>query len=450
MARRILIVDDDAASRNGLETLLSSWGYEIETAPDGEEALAKALGFQPAVVVTDLVMPRLDGMGLLQALRHEVPAASVIILTAHGTIETAVSAVKDGAYDYLTKPVELDRLRLLIGKALERWEAAQEVALLRRRVQELWGLGRLVGKSPAMQEIYRLIDLAGPTAAPVLIHGESGTGKEMVARTLHESSPRARGPFVAVNCAAIPETLLESEIFGHERGAFTGAFERRAGCFEMASGGTLLLDEIAEMAPATQAKFLRILQEGSVRRLGGKTEIAVDVRVLAATNKEPMRTVKEGRFREDLFYRLNVFGIAIPPLRERPEDIPLLIEAFLEEFNARYERQVKSVDEDARRLLLEHTWPGNARELRNVIERAVVVCDGDLLATRHLPSELAAHAPASAASPVDLPAGISLDEAEKRLILRTLETTRGNKTRAAEVLGISVRTLHNKLHRYRT
>ncbi len=450
MARRILIVDDDAASRSGLETLLSSWGYEIETAPDGEAALARAIAFQPAVVITDLVMPKLDGMGLLQALRQEVPVASVIILTAHGTIETAVSAVKDGAYDYLTKPVELARLRLLIGKALERWEAVQEVALLRRRVQELWGLGRLVGKSPAMQEIYRLIDLAGPTAAPVLIWGESGTGKEMVARTLHERSPRARGPFVAVNCAAIPETLLESEIFGHERGAFTGAFERRAGCFELASGGTLLLDEIAEMAPATQAKFLRILQEGSVRRLGGKAEIAVDVRVLAATNKEPMRTVKEGRFREDLFYRLNVFSITIAPLRERPEDIPLLIDAFLEEFNTRYQREVKSVDEEARRLLLEHAWPGNARELRNVMERAVVVCDGDLLTARHLPRELAAHAPVAAAGPVDHPAGISLDEAEKRLILRTLETTRGNKTRAAEVLGISVRTLHNKLHRYRT
>ena len=449
-ARRILVVDDDAASRGGLETLLSSWGYEIESAAEGEEALKRAMAFQPAVVVTDLVMPRLDGMGLLQALRQEVPTASVIILTAHGTIDTAVSAVKDGAYDYLTKPVELARLRLLIGKALERWQAVQEVTLLRRRVQELWGLGRLVGKSAAMQEVYHLIELAGPTPAPVLIWGESGTGKEMVARTLHERSPRAAGPFVAVNCAAIPETLLESEIFGHERGAFTGAFERRAGCFELASGGTLLLDEIAEMAPATQAKFLRILQEGTVRRLGGKAEIAVDVRVLAATNKEPARAVKDGRFREDLFYRLNVFSIGIAPLRERPEDIPLLVDAFLEEFNTRYERQVKSVDEDARRILLEHAWPGNGRELRNVIERAVVVCDGDLLAARHLPPELAAHTIAASRDPADPPAGTSLDEAEKRLILKTLETTGGNKTRAAEILGISVRTLHNKLHRYRT
>ncbi len=449
-ARRILVVDDDAASRGGLETLLSSWGYEIESAAEGEEALKRAMAFQPAVVVTDLVMPRLDGMGLLQALRQEVPTASVIILTAHGTIDTAVSAVKDGAYDYLTKPVELARLRLLIGKALERWQAVQEVTLLRRRVQELWGLGRLVGKSAAMQEVYRLIELAGPTPAPVLIWGESGTGKEMVARTLHERSPRAAGPFVAVNCAAIPETLLESEIFGHERGAFTGAFERRAGCFELASGGTLLLDEIAEMAPATQAKFLRILQEGTVRRLGGKAEIAVDVRVLAATNKEPARAVKDGRFREDLFYRLNVFSIGIAPLRERPEDIPLLVDAFLEEFNTRYERQVSPSTRTRAGVLLEHAWPGNGRELRNVIERAVVVCDGDLLAARHLPPELAAHTMATSRDPADPPAGTSLDEAEKRLILKTLETTGGNKTRAAEILGISVRTLHNKLHRYRT
>jgi transcriptional regulator with PAS, ATPase and Fis domain len=308
-----------------------------------------------------------------------------------------------------------------------------------------------VGKSTAMQEIYRLIELAGPTTAPVLVCGESGTGKELVARTLHDRSPRARGPFVAVNCAAIPETLLESEILGHERGAFTGAFERRPGCFELANGGTLLLDEIAEMASTTQAKFLRVLQEGTVRRLGGKTEIAVDVRVLAATNKEPLRAVKDGVFREDLFYRLNVFSIAIPPLRERRDDIALLIDAFLEEFNSRYERQVKSVDDEARRMLLEHAWPGNARELRNVIERAVVVCDGDLVTARHLPREFGAGArPPAAPDPGEATVGTSLDEAEKRLILRTLEAASGNKTRAAEILGISVRTLHNKLHRYRS
>jgi len=450
MARRILVVDDDSATRSGLETLLSSWGYQVESAVDGEEAIAKAGSFHPAVVLTDLVMPRLDGMDLLHALRRDTPSTTVIILTAHGTIETAVSAVKDGAYDYLTKPVDLARLRLLIEKALERWEALSEVTLLRRRVQEIWGLGRLVGKSAAMQEIYRLIELAGPTTAPVLIWGESGTGKELVARTLHDRSPRAGGPFIAVNCAAIPETLLESEIFGHERGAFTGAFERRPGCFELADNGTLFLDEIAEMNPATQAKFLRILQEGTVRRLGAKAEIAVDVRVLAATNKDPGRAVQEGLFREDLFYRLNVFGIALPPLRQRPEDIPLLIDAFLEELNERYGRQVKSVDEDARRLLLECPWPGNGRELRNTLERAVVMCDGDLIGVRHLPREFPLVTRAGPARPGLASVGISLDDAEKELILGTLATMGGNKTRAAEILGISVRTLHNKLHRYRT
>ena len=450
MTRRVLVVDDDSATRSGLGTLLANWGYEVESASDGEEALAKADSFHPSVVVTDLVMPRLDGMDLLHALRRDAPSTTVIILTAHGTIETAVNAVKDGAYDYLTKPVDLARLRLLIDKALERWEALNEVTLLRRRVQDIWGLGRLVGKSAAMQEIFRLIDLAGPTAAPVLICGESGTGKELVARTLHERSPRAAGPFLAVNCAAIPETLLESEIFGHERGAFTGAFERRPGCFELASNGTLFLDEIAEMSSATQAKFLRILQEGTVRRLGAKSEIVVDVRVLAATNKDPVRAVREGVFREDLFYRLNVFHIALPALRERPEDIPLLIDAFLEELNARYGRQVKSVDEEARRLLLACPWPGNARELRNTLERAVVMCDADLIGVRHLPRELPLVTRPGSTRPETAPVGISLDEAEKELILRTLAAAGGNKTRAADILGISVRTLHNKLHRYRT
>jgi DNA-binding NtrC family response regulator len=449
MARRILVADDDFASRSGLGTLLSSWGYEVELAADGEEALSCAAAFQPAVVISDLVMPRLDGMGLLLRLRCEAPSTTVIILTAHGTIETAVSAVKDGAFDYLTKPVDLARLRLLIEKAIERWEALSEVTLLRRRVQDIWGMGRLVGRSPAMQEIYRLIELAAPTTAPVLIWGESGTGKELVARTLHARSPRSRGPFVAVNCAAIPETLLESEIFGHERGAFTGALERRAGCFELANGGTLLLDEIAEMGPATQAKFLRILQEGSVRRLGGKAEIPMDVRVLAATNKDPARAVQDGLFREDLFYRLNVFGIALPPLRERREDIPLMVEAVLEELNERYGRRVRAVDEDARRLLLEHAWPGNARELRNALERAVVVCDGDLIGARHLPRELALRAPATAARAKEAPVGTSLEAVERDLILRTLDAAGGNKTRTAEILGISVRTLHNKLQRYR-
>jgi DNA-binding NtrC family response regulator len=447
---KILIADDELSMRQFLEILLKKEGHEVVCAGDGQEALSRFEAGPFDLLISDIKMPKLDGLELLRKVKDQRPALSVIMVTAYASPEDAIAAMKAGAYDYLTKPVDLARLRLLIEKALERWEALSEVTLLRRRVQEIWGLGRLVGKSAAMQEIYRLIELAGPTTAPVLIWGESGTGKELVARTLHDRSPRAGGPFIAVNCAAIPETLLESELFGHERGAFTGAFERRPGCFELADNGTLFLDEIAEMNPATQAKFLRILQEGTVRRLGAKAEIAVDVRVLAATNKDPARAVQEGLFREDLFYRLNVFGIALPPLRQRPEDIPLLIDAFLEELNERYGRQVKSVDEEARRLLLECPWPGNGRELRNTLERAVVMCDGDLIGVRHLPRELPLVTRAGPARPGLASVGISLDDAEKELILGTLATVGGNKTRAAEILGISVRTLHNKLHRYRT
>lgn len=270
MRQRVLVADDEGSSRKGLKALLSNWGYDVEEASDGEEALQKAVAFLPAVVVADLVMPKLDGLGLLKAVQEELPFATVIILTGHGTIETAVSAMKDGAYDYLTKPVDVPRLKILIQRALEKGEALREVTLLRRRLKEVWGYGKLVGKGKAMQEVYRLIDLAAPTAAPVLISGESGTGKELVAHILHELSPRGQRAFVAVNCSAIPETLLESEIFGHERGAFTGAMERRVGCFELAHEGTIFLDEIAEMSPSTQAKFLRILEDGTVRRLGGE------------------------------------------------------------------------------------------------------------------------------------------------------------------------------------
>jgi DNA-binding NtrC family response regulator len=278
MTQRILIADDQEASRKGLAALVATWGYEVEDAGDGEEALAKAIEHNPAVVITDLVMPKLDGLGLLKALQAELPFTMVIIVTAHGTIETAVGATKEGAYDYLTKPVDVARLRLLLEKAIEKGEALREVNVLRRRVKAVWGHGRLVGTSKVMQAVFRQIDLAAPTSAPVLITGESGTGKELAARTLHELSPRSQGPFVAVNCAAIPETLLESEIFGHEKGAFTGALDRRIGCFELAHQGTLFLDEISEMSPSLQAKFLRILQDGALKRIGGKAELRVDAR----------------------------------------------------------------------------------------------------------------------------------------------------------------------------
>src|SRR6185312_16012768 len=386
MALKILIVDDEEPARQGLTQLLARWGYEVDEAADGQEALAKAASGLPAVVLSDLVMPRMDGLELLRALKTDVPFASVILLTGQGSIDTAVTAMKEGAYDYLTKPVDVARLRVLIPKAAERGEALREVALLRRKLSQVWGMGRLVGTSHGMQEVHRLIELAAPTPAAVLITGESGTGKELVARTLHELSPRGRGPFVAVNCAAIPETLLESEIFGHEKGAFTGALERRQGCFELAHEGTIFLDEIAEMSVALQAKFLRILEDSMVRRLGAKAEMKVDVRVLAATNKDPEQAMKAGTLREDLFYRLNVMSLAMPPLRDRREDVPLLIQAFLEEFNAKYDKHITSVDEQALEILLAHAWPGNVRELRNCIERATIVCEGSLIGPAHLPS----------------------------------------------------------------
>jgi len=452
MALKILIVDDEEPARQGLTALLARWGYDVDEAGDGQEALAKAAAGLPSVVLSDLVMPKMDGLELLRALKTDVPFASVILLTGQGSIDTAVTAMREGAYDYLTKPVDVARLRLLIPKAAERGEALREVALLRRRLSQVWGMGRLVGTSVGMQEVYRLIEVAAPTTAPVLISGESGTGKELVARTLHDLSPRAKGPFVAVNCAAIPETLLESEIFGHEKGAFTGALERRPGCFELAHEGTIFLDEIAEMNPGTQAKFLRILQDGTVRRLGGRTEIKVDVRVLAATNKDPVKAIQEGSFREDLYYRLNVVSLVMPPLRDRRDDIPALVQAFMEEFNARYDKHIRALDESVLSGLVAQSWPGNVRELRNTLERAIIVCENDTILPKHIPPSpsLRVADPGDGPDSVSFRVGTSLEDAEKALILKTLAANGNNKTRAADVLGISLKTLHNKLKTYGT
>jgi DNA-binding NtrC family response regulator len=449
MADRILVVDDEAGSRKGLRALLAREGYRVEEAADGLEALEKGRAFRPAVVIADLVMPNMDGLELLKALQDDLPFTTIIILTGQGTIETAVLAMKAGAYDYLTKPVDVTRLGLVLRKALERAGIAREVALLRRQV-EGGEPPTLLGRSAAMKEVARQVELAAASAAPVLVLGESGTGKELVARTLHDLSPRAKGPFVGVNCAAIPETLLESEIFGHERGAFTGAAERRIGCFEMADGGTLLLDEVGEMHPAVQAKFLRVLEEGAFRRVGGKAEIRVDVRVVAATNKDPAAAIRDGALREDLFYRLNVFPIALPPLRDRPEDIPLLAEAFLRASAAKNGRPLRAISPEALRALQQYPWPGNVRELRNAIERAVILCRGETIDPAHLPEALRRPAASPESAPqLTLPIGTTVEDAEKALILQTLDFAGQNKTRAAEILGISLKTLHNKLNRYR-
>jgi DNA-binding NtrC family response regulator len=445
---RVLIVEDEPSTRVGLTELVSTWGFTTESAADGEEAVQRITTFRPSIVISDLVMPRMGGLELLRALKDEGTAITTVILTAQGTVETAVEAIKEGAYDYLTKPVEPQRLKILLDKIVERQDTLREVKALRKQLREHGSFGKMIGNSPQMRKVYQTIEQAAPTQANVLIWGESGTGKELVAQTIHQLSPRALMPFVPINCAAIPETLLESEIFGHEKGAFTGASDRREGCFELADRGTLFLDEIAEMTPATQVKLLRVLQERKFRRLGGRQEQTVDVRVIAATNANPGDAVKNGKLREDLYYRLNVFAIELPPLRLRKEDLSLLVQAFLTEFNERNNKSVSAVDPAAMRILDQYNWPGNVREVRNVVERAVILSTGEFIEPKHLPP-LVTESHDVVKAVVALEPGTTVEEAERRLILMTLEHTRDNKTRAAEILGISLKTLHNKLNKLR-
>jgi len=444
---RVLIAEDDSATLEGLTELVGSWGYDTHGVASGEAALAAMAGFRPSIIITDLVMPGMSGLDLLREVADQLGDVSVVILTAQGTVETAVEAIKVGAYDYLTKPVDPQRLQILLDKVVERQTTLREVKGLRRQLRDQGRFGRIVGGSVGIRRVYRTIEQAAPTAASVLVHGESGTGKELVAQTIHDLSPRAAQPYVGINCAAIPETLLESELFGHERGAFTGAYDRRLGCFEMANRGTLFLDEIAEMASVMQVKLLRVLQERSFRRLGGRDELSVDVRVVAATNADPEEAVRSGRLREDLYYRLNVFAIQLPPLRERLDDIPLLVQSFLDEFNVRNSKAVRAVAPEALKALESYAWPGNIRELRNVIERATILAEGEFIERKHLPPPVASGgAPPRA---ITLAPGTTVEEAERRLIVLTLEYTGNNKTRAAEILGISLKTLHNKLNRFR-
>jgi DNA-binding NtrC family response regulator len=446
---RVLIVEDDPTTRLGLTELVRTWGFATEAAADGEEALQRITAFRPSIIISDLVMPRMGGLELLRALKEEGGELTIVILTAQGTVETAVEAIKDGAYDYLTKPIEPQRLKILLDKIVERQDTRREVKVLRRQLRDHGTFGKMIGNSAEMRKVYQVVEQAAPTAASVLIWGESGTGKELVAQTIHQLSPRAQMPFVPINCAAIPETLLESEIFGHEKGAFTGAAERREGCFELADRGTLFLDEIAEMTPATQVKLLRVLQERKFRRLGGRAEQSVDVRVIAATNVNPAEAVKNGKLREDLYYRLNVFAMELPPLRQRKDDLSLLIQAFLAEFNARNGKSVNAVEPAAMKTLEKYHWPGNVRELRNVIERAVILAAGEFIESKHLPPLVIEAAPTATGPAISLEPGTTVEEAEERLILMTLKHTRDNKTRAAEILGISLKTLHNKLNRLR-
>jgi DNA-binding NtrC family response regulator len=445
---KILVVEDDPHARQGLSELLIAWGYETDSAGDGAEALDKIATFYPNVVISDLRMPQVTGMDLLRQLHDSRPGLRFIMLTGQGTIEEAVEATKLGAYNFLEKPVDPKRLQVELRNCLERQESDRKLEVAHRRLRDLGVLGTLVGTSSKMQEVMRLIAMVAPSSASVLITGESGTGKELAARTLHELSPRQAKPFVAVNCAAIPESLMESEIFGHEKGSFTGAVDRRIGCFELADGGTLLLDEIGEMPLATQAKLLRVLEDSKVRRLGSKSEISVDVRVLAATNKVPEEAVAQGQLRSDLYFRLNVVHVAMPPLREHLDDLPDLTAALLDSLNRKHGRSVKSISPDALDTLQRYTWPGNVRELRNALERALVTCTGEVLAKEDLGLEFGRTAVPSAHDILRLRPGMSVAEAEKRLIHETLTFTENNKTRAAELLGISLKTLHNKLKEY--
>ncbi|HWQ36048.1 MAG TPA: sigma-54 dependent transcriptional regulator [Blastocatellia bacterium] len=447
---RVLIVDDEQSAREGLSEIVSAWGYETQAASDGAEALQLAAEFMPAAIITDIRMPKLDGFALLARLRQELPETAVILLTGQASVEDAVRAVKeDGAYYYFEKPINTRQLSVVLQRAIEQHAAQRENAVLRRQLRDHGVFGKLVGSSQSMRMVYNVIEQVAGTSVSVLITGESGTGKEVVANTIHNLSPRSQNPFVAINCSAIPETLMESELFGHEKGAFTGAIARREGCFELANTGTLFLDEIAEMPAVLQAKLLRVLEDRKVRRLGSTREVPVDVRVLAATNKDPHEAVRKGELREDLLYRLNVIHIQLPPLRERRDDIPLLTQHLVDEMRERHNRPARIVSPEVLEIFSRHLWPGNVRELRNVVEHAVIICESQRIEKQHLPPQLLDGRPLAPEDTITFPVGIPLDEAERQLILKTLIKTGNNKTRAAEMLRISLKTLHNKLKLYR-
>jgi DNA-binding NtrC family response regulator len=438
-------VDDEESARSGLAELLESWGYETETAEDGRTALSKIGSFHPHLVVCDLIMPRMDGTALLKRVKGE--DLIFIMLTAQGSIDSAVVAIKEGAYDFLTKPIDIVRLKNLLEHLGEKMQSDDEIKRLRKELKRLGSFGKLIGTTPAMQELFHQIELAAPSTASVLISGASGTGKELVARAIHEMSPRRNAPFVPINCSAIPGTLLESELFGHEKGSFTGAIRTKEGCFELADGGTLFLDEIATMATDLQSKLLRVLENGTFRRVGGKEELHANVRLIAASNIQFEDALQEGLFRDDLFYRLNVFHLQLPSLRERLGDIPLLAQHFVEIFAEKNAKPVRSIHPDAVAVLKNHTWPGNVRELRNTIERAVIVSRNRVIGVEDLPESVRQRTAEGPDLVIQL--GSSIDEMEKQMILRTLDMTGGNKTEAARVLGISLKTLHNKLNRFR-
>jgi two-component system response regulator HydG len=442
------VVDDESAQLELICGFLKKQGFETIPAESATKALEIFRHESIDLVITDQKMPDMSGLDLLKGVRAINPEVSVIVITAYGTVETAVAAIKSGASDYLVKPIVLDELLYRVEQIKVRRQLLAENRDLREALRTQHRIEGIIGESGRMLEVLSLVRRVAPSDATVLIRGESGTGKELIAKAIHHASPRASAPLIRLNCAALPETLLESELFGHEKGAFTGAIARRAGAFELAHRGTLFLDEIAEMTPITQAKLLRVLQERSFRSLGSNREQSVDIRVIAATNQDPQEAVRQNRLREDLFYRLNVFAIELPPLRDRKDDLPLLAQAFIREFNDRNNKSIAGVSDAAMRALERYHWPGNVREFRNVMERSTIVAKGPFIETNDLPS---LSAPVMAASSdgggATLTPGTTVDEAERRLIEMTLQHTGGNKTRAAELLGISLKTLHNKLNR---
>ncbi len=440
---RVLVVDDEATGRNGLASVLRLEGFDVEVAADGVEALAKVAETAPDLLLTDVRMPNMDGIELLRRVRDEYPELIVVLMTAFSGVEIAVQAMQEGAEDYLTKPLQIAEVIVILDRALERRRLRREAAELRERLRDRMSLGSLVGSSPAMQLVFKAIEQVAPSRATVLITGESGTGKELAAAAIHDNSPRARRPFVKLHCAALAESLLESELFGHEKGAFTGAASRREGHFKVADGGTLFLDEIGDITPATQVKLLRFLQERAFERVGGTETLKVDVRVIAATNRDLRAEVACGRFREDLFYRLNVVNVDMPPLRARPGDVLPLARHFLAKYAKENGKTITGFDASAIERIQSHRWPGNVRELENVVERACVLCDASKISAKHFPTALAPQSSGTVRIP-----GSTLEEIERHAILSTLEAAGGSTSRAAQMLGISIRKVQYRLHEY--
>jgi len=448
MSIKILVADDEPSHRQMIEAVLAAEGYEVTQAEDGQAAISAVEEKFYDLVIMDVRMPNVDGIQALQKIKQISPDIPVIIMTAYASVGSAVEALKSSAYDYLIKPLDIDELKILVAKALRFHQLEQENIYLKERLNDRFDFSNIIGRSRSMTLLFETVALVAPSDATVLIVGESGTGKELIANAIHQNSPRKDQPFIKVNCAALPETLLESELFGHEKGAFTGAMARKQGRFQLAHNSSIFLDEVAEMAPATQAKILRVLQEREFEPVGSTQTIKVDTRVIVATNKNLEKEIQEGRFRDDLYYRLNVVTVDVPPLRQRREDIPLLADFFLKQYAEKNRRPIEGFTPRATDLLMRYDWPGNVRELENIIERAVIMARGEMITPLEFPVDLQNLDEDLKESRIDLTPGRSLKEVEKVMILRTLEEVEGNRTHAARILGISRRTLQLKLKEY--